>query len=435
MPAQRILVVGGGIAGSIAAFWLAKHDFSLTVIERSKSEQTQGQGLEIEEPATSVVTARGILDKLKAKRTAEEGFELLDEHNQLYGRFEAGGLSPTGALEMMRGDMTEVMYKAADEHKNVTFRFETTIQSLSQTADEVTVELKNCTTNATTTETFDIVIGADGALSRTRTLAFGPPDEINCFHPVGATVAYFSIPKEDQDWPYSRLCHFPNRRVIWMRPSTEQSAVTSVYFIHVAGTDVTANKSNAALHAAHLSRDRQQQKQAMADLFADCGWEAPRVCAAMLKTDNFYYDELAQVKLPTWSQGRVVLVGDSGYGPTPFTGEGSHLAILGAYTLAQELGRHTAELQVAFKAYEDRFRKYVENAQSIPGWGYAPYVIMPQTSWGIWALRNIVYGVTMVAKAASWTGVSRLLVGSTKEQEAHAPYDLQIEGKAAGVKV
>jgi len=95
MPKQRILVVGGGIAGSIAAFWLAKHDqFSITVIERSKSEQTQGQGLEIEEPATSVVTAMGILDKLKAKRTAEEGFELLDQHNRSYGRFEAGGLSP-----------------------------------------------------------------------------------------------------------------------------------------------------------------------------------------------------------------------------------------------------------------------------------------------------------------------------------------------------
>ena len=410
--------------------------FSITVIERSKSEQTQGQGLEIEEPATSVVTAMGILDKLKAKRTAEEGFELLDQHNRSYGRFEAGGLSPTGALEIMRGDMTEVMYRAADEHENVTFRFETTIQSLSQTAEEVTVELKDRTTDTSTTETFDIVIGADGALSRTRTLAFGPPDQINCFHPVGATVAYFSIPKEDRDWPYSRLCHFPNRRVIWMRPSTKQSDVTSVYFIHVAGTDTNANKSTAALHAAHLSRDRQQQKQAMAGLFADCGWEVPRVCEAMLKTDNFYYDELAQVKLPSWSQGRVVLVGDSGYGPTPFTGEGSHLAILGAYTLAQELGRHPEAPQVAFKAYEDRFRKYVENAQSIPGWGYAPYLIMPETSLGIWILRSIVYGVTMVAKAASWVGVTKLFSeGAEKDKAAHEPYDLQIGGNVGGEKV
>ena len=378
MPAERVLIVGAGVAGSVLAFWLAKHDFQVVVIERSKAEQKVGQGIEIEEPALKVVKEMGILDRLREVKTGETGFELVDQHSRSYGRFEAGKGSITGDLELMRGDLTEVLYKAANEFANVTYLFETTIQSLRQTQSNVVVDLENRNSNSIKTEEFDFVIGADGQRSRTRQLVMGSPEELNCYKPVGAYVAYFSIPMQDQDWPLSRACNFPRRRLVWLRPIRRDSTTVSVYLIHVKA-DIPA------LSRANATGDRTKQKESFAEMYKGLGWETPRVVEEMMKSENFYSDELMQVKLPKWSDHRVALVGDAAWAPTPFTGQGNQLAIIGGWVLAQEMSRNRTP--VAFEMYEKRLRAYVEESQNIPLGGYAPYMFCPQTSWGIWLLR------------------------------------------------
>lgn len=419
MPSERILVCGAGVAGSILAYWLAEHDFEVVVVERSKTEQKAGQGLEIEEPALSVVKAMGILDKLDEKRTGEMGFKLVDAQARSCGVLEAGGISPTGALEIMRGDLTEILYKAADESANVAYRFETSIHSLRQTQDKVIVDLENRNDKTITTEEFDLVVGADGQRSRTRQLVIGSPEELNCFKPVGAFVAYFSIPKEDQDWPYSQLCHFPGRRIVWLRPVGKESKVTSVYLIHIPQYDVPS------LRRANAASDRVKQKEAFAELYSGLGWETPRVIEQMMRTENFYSDELVQVKLQKWSQDRVVLLGDAAWAPSPFTGEGNQLAIIGAWVLAQELSRNRNV--VAFEMYERRLRTYVEGAQNVPLGGYAPYIFNPQTSWGIWLFRTLFRLVSKVVRFVSWTGLARILPAGN---ESHPDFDLEIDGTA-----
>lgn len=419
MPSERVLICGAGVAGSILAFWLAKHDFQVVVVERSKAEQKAGQGLEIEEPALKVVKLMGILDKLNEKKTGEMGFYLVDQQARSYGIFEVGGISPTGTLELMRGDLTEILYKTADESANVTFQFETTIQSLRQTQDKVIVDLESRNNKTIKVEEFDFVVGADGVKSRTRQLVMGLPEKLKCFKSVGAFVAYFSIPKEDQDWPYSRLCHFTNRRILWMRPIGKDSKMTSVHLIHGHDDVPTLRRANAA-------GDRLKQKEAFAELYSGLGWETPRVIEQMMRAENFYSDELVQVKLQKWSQHRVVLLGDAAWAPTPFTGEGNQLAIIGAWVLAQELSRNRNP--VAFETYEKRLRSYVDNAQSIPLGGYAPYIFNPQTTLGIWLLRTIVRLFSWTIRFISWTN----LAGMLPDQQQN-DFDLEIEEVEAKV--
>ncbi|KAK4952291.1 hypothetical protein LTR66_013757 [Elasticomyces elasticus] len=414
MPRGRVLICGAGVAGSILAFWLAKQDFQVVVIERSKAEQKAGQGLEIEEPALKVVKAIGILEKLNEVRTGEVGFNLVDEHSRSYGIFEVGGVSPTGALELMRGDLTEVLYKSANESANVTYRFETTIRSLRQTEEKVIVDLENRNSKTITVEEFDLVVGADGVKSRTRELVMGSPEQLNCYKPVGAFVAYFSIPKEDQDWPYSRLCHFTNRRIVWLRPIGENSAMTSATLIH-ARDDV------AALRRANAAGDRLKQKEALTELYSGLGWETPRVVEQMMRAENFYSDELVQVRLQHWSRHRVVLLGDAAWASSPFTGQGNQLAIIGAWVLAQELSRNRSP-KTAFEAYEKRLRGYVEASQEIPLRGYAPYVFNPQTAWGIWLLRTLVRLVSWTVRVFSGTVLARMLPDRQPDD-----FDLEIE--------
>ena len=421
MPSERVLICGAGIAGSVLAFWLAKYDFQVVVIERSKAEQKAGQGLEIEEPALTVVRKMDILDKLNEKRTGEMGFELLDQQSRSYGLFEVGQHSPTGDLELMRGDLTEVLSKAANESTKVTYYFETTIQSLRQTPEKVIVDLENRKDKAVKVEEFDLVVGADGVKSRTRELVMGFPETLQCFKSVGAFVAYFSIPKESQDWPYSRLCHFPNRRILWMRPIGKDSTMTSVHLIHV-------NDDIPDLRRANAAGDRRKQKESLAELYSGLGWETPRVVEQMMKAENFYSDELVQVKLKTWSQHRVALLGDSAWAPTPFTGEGNQLAIIGAWVLAQELSRNRN--MVAFEKYENRLRTYVESCQSIPLGGYAPYIFVPQTTWGIWTLRTIFRIFAWTIHFMSWINLTRWL--PDKPQDV---FNMEFEEDKATAKV
>ena len=413
MPSERILICGAGVAGSILAYWLAKHDFQVVVVERSKTEQKAGQGLEIEEPALQIVKSMGILDKLNEKKTGEMGINLVDAQARSCGILEVDGISPTGSLELMRGDLTEILYKSADGSANVTYQFETTIHSLRQTQDKVIVDLENRNDKTITTEEFDLVAGADGVRSRTRQLVMGSPEKLNCFKPVGAFVAYFSIPKEDQDWPYSRLCHFKGRRIVWMRPVGKESKMTSVYLIHVHDDVPNLRRANAA-------GDRLKQKEAFAELYSGLGWETPRVIEHMMRAENFYSDELVQVKLQKWSQNRVVLLGDAAWAPSPFTGQGNQLAIIGAWVLAQELSRNRN--LVAFEMYEKRLRSYVENAQSIPLGGYAPYIFNPETSWGIWLFRTIF-------RFVSWTirFVSRMKLARMLPVPQHPDFDFEME--------
>ena len=413
MPAERVLIVGAGVSGSILAFWLAKHDFEVVVIERARAEQKAGQGIEIEEPALKVVELMGVMDKLNERKTGEMGFDLVDQQSRSHGLFEVGRMSPTGALELMRGDLTEVLYKSADELTNVTYKFETTIQSLRQTQDKVIVDIENRQTKTTKTEEFDFAIGADGVRSRTRQLLMGSPEKINCYKSVGAFVAYFSIPKEDHDWPYSRLCHFTDRRIVWIRPVGKESNVTSVYLIHV-------NYDVPALRRANAAGDRLKQKEAFAELYSGLGWETPRVMEQMMKAENFYSDELVQVKLQKWSQHRVALVGDAAWAPTPFTGEGNQLAIIGAWVLAQEMAR--SRNLVAFEMYEKRLRSHVENSQSLPLGGYAPHIFVPQTTWGIWMFRTTARLLSWTVGLLSWANLASIVPDFARND-----FDLEID--------
>lgn len=415
MPAEKVLIVGAGVAGSVLAFYLAKEGFHVTVIERSRASQKLGQGIEIEEPALQVVKHMGILDRLKEVKTGELGFTLVDESGRDRGTLSMGSrFSATGALELMRGDFTEVLYHAADELDNVKYEFQASIRSLRDTGEKVIVEIQKRGEDATRFEEFDFVIGADGARSQTREMLFG--SKVNPYKPVGAYVAYFSIPREERDWPNAKLCQFPNRRVMWLRPTRDESKVTSVYCIHL-------NDNLPALRDANLSADRTKQKEEFVKLFDGCGWESQRILDGMMKADNFYSDELNQVKLPKWSQGRVGLLGDSAWAPTVFTGQGNQLAIIGAWVLAQELSRNRTT--VAFENYETRLRSYVEESQQIPLGGKAPYLCVPETRLGIWCFRTLFALVAWVTHTFSAKKTSESSPPASQRPER--PFDLEMD--------
>lgn len=94
----------------------------------------------------------------------------------------------------------------------------------------------------------------------------------------------------------------------------------------------------------------------------------------MRTTDDFYTTSIAQVKVNTWSKGRVVLLGDAGYCPSVLTGLGTTASLVGAYVLAGELARHGGNGGAALESYKTVLRPYMEKVQQLPPMNLAIFV-------------------------------------------------------------
>jgi 2-polyprenyl-6-methoxyphenol hydroxylase-like FAD-dependent oxidoreductase len=112
-------------------------------------------------------------------------------------------------------------------------------------------------------------------------------------------------------------------------------------------------------------RDRGRQQELLAAAFAGDGWEVPGLLAAMREAPDFYLDPVGQVRMDSWSSGRVALAGDAGYCPSPLSGQGSSLALVGSYVLASELSAADGDHRAAFAGYQQRMADFVVRNQQI----------------------------------------------------------------------
>jgi 2-polyprenyl-6-methoxyphenol hydroxylase-like FAD-dependent oxidoreductase len=112
-------------------------------------------------------------------------------------------------------------------------------------------------------------------------------------------------------------------------------------------------------------RDRAGQQQVLTNTYAGIGGEVPRLLELMPGAPDFYFDAAAQISMAHWSQGRVVLAGDAGYCASPMSGQGTSLALIGAYVLAGELAAASGDYQTAFHQYEKEMRPFVAINQAL----------------------------------------------------------------------
>ena len=94
------------------------------------------------------------------------------------------------------------------------------------------------------------------------------------------------------------------------------------------------------------------QQELLRTRLRDVGWEVPAMLARMPQARTFYFDRASQIRMPSWSRGRVALIGDAAACPSLLAGQGSALAMVEAYVLAAELHRSGGDHRAAFAAYE-----------------------------------------------------------------------------------
>jgi 2-polyprenyl-6-methoxyphenol hydroxylase-like FAD-dependent oxidoreductase len=346
---RSILVSGASVAGPTLAFWLRRYGFEVTVVERAPALRPGGQAVDLRGVSRDVVERMGLMPAVRRARVDERGMAYVDER----GRWKAalpveafGGQGIVAEIEILRGDLARVLYDATSD--DVDYRFDDSITGLTEGEDGVRVTFERGPAR-----TFDLVIGADGTHSRVRSLAFG--DEARFLHPLGAYTAFFTVPRDGVEDGWFLFHSASAGRAAAIRPDSEHTAKAMFSF------------SSPPL--SYDRRDVDQQKRILAEQFAGVGWEAPRLLAQMWHAPDFYFDLYGQVRMDHWTSGRTALVGDAAYSPSPLTGLGTGLAIVGSYVLAGELAAAGGDHRVAFARYEAELRDFVTECQKLPPGG------------------------------------------------------------------
>lgn len=417
MPPLSILIVGCGIAGpALASFLLLTPQPPnliphITILERAPNLRAQGQNIDIRGAGVQLIRKLGLETPIRAATTGEEGVQFVDASNRVWAQFAADktGRTQTGTsdIEILRGRLAEILYlrsRALSEElkarggAGVEYHFGDSVEELEQEGDHVRVRFAKSFAESGGWRSFDIVVGADGLQSRTRRLAFGEAGDEDRLNRLGMYGAFFSMPRAPTDGMWRRWFNAPGGRGIMVRPSdARHSDRTNAFMFVVNETD-----SRFSDDATQGIKGVRAQKALLAETWVDAGWEMPRIVKEMSAADDFYYDLVAQVKMPTWSKGRVVLLGDAGYCASPISGMGTTLALTGAYNLAGALSQHPLDLNTALLTYEREMRPIVELAQRLPGGPRQPHIMAPQTAWGIW-LRMLIFA------ALYWTGLASML--------------------------
>jgi 2-polyprenyl-6-methoxyphenol hydroxylase-like FAD-dependent oxidoreductase len=339
---KKILISGASFAGLSTAYWMNKFGYQVTIIEIADSLKKGGTPVNILENTIDIVKRMGLLEQIQANRLHMESMtfknsddvtERIDFHHK--NQAERGEIE----YEIERDFLLELLYDVVNEQ--TTFIFGDSITSLKETADYMEVGFKRGAT-----QTFDLVFGCDGIHSTVRKHWFG--DEAVFSHFL---QTYFSISivhklliPENTTQMYSE----PGKTVML----NAYNGKTDICLAFFAEQEITYDY-----------RNEHEMRNIILDQFKGTGWRTPELLEEVQRTTSFYFDKLCQMKMPSWTKGRVALVGDAGYCASPAAGRGGSLAIDGAAALADAFVKCNGDYASALNHYNESFHPFIEEIQ------------------------------------------------------------------------
>ncbi|MGW2827344.1 FAD-dependent monooxygenase [Streptomyces sp. NPDC001443] len=361
---MRILVSGAGVAGPVLAYWLTRHGFSVTVVERAPAlRRTGGHAVDLFRPAVNISERMGVLPRVEERATGTNRMTVHREGSRRPVRADLSkifGATSDRHVEIMRDDLSEIYCDAT--RNDVEYVFGDSITAISPNGE---VRFENAAPRR-----FDLVVGADGLHSVVRHLVFGAESRAEDF--TGAHFGVLTLPNAT-GLDGELVLHVGVGRTAGMYGARHLGEARALFLF----------RSERELDHHHdVPRQKELLRGAFAGLHADVdGW-----LEELDRTPAFYFDSITQLRMDTWSRGRVTLVGDAGYCPGPAVGGSTSLAVVGAYVLAGELARAGGDHERAFPAYERVMTQYVHGSRAV-ALGAAKTLI-PTSRLGVWGLAQ-----------------------------------------------
>lgn len=378
--AKKILISGGGIAGLTVAYWLHQYGFEPIVIEKAEQIRSEGYMIDFGGTGWDIAHRMGLISQLQASSHDISGILYQDTYGNPTAEMNMKALHTSAGvadkqLVLDRSDLVEVLYHAVKD--DVDIRLGCSIQSIAQSEDAATVTFEDGRE-----ERFDLVIGADGIHSKVRQLAFGAEESYAAF--LGYYAAAFYVP--------NTLGLSNNSYTMYVEPGRQVGCYA------LEDGRLLAYLVYKDTYQGYIPQS--ERKSAICEQFQGTGWKTQALLKGLSDETPIYLDTVTQIKMPTWSKGRVAFIGDAAYCLTLISGQGASMAMAGAYMLAKELSQQD-EHQDAFANFERRLRPHIEETQQ-KAYKFAPYFI-PKSRFTIF-LTNLIIKLMVFPWFAKFVG-------------------------------
>jgi 2-polyprenyl-6-methoxyphenol hydroxylase-like FAD-dependent oxidoreductase len=349
---MKALIVGGGITGLATGIVMARDGHDVTIAERREALEALGSGITLTGPAIRALETLGVLDACLAvgfgtvafRFCAVDGTEL-----QVVQLPRVAGPRRPGMMGLMRPELHSILAGAAVD-AGAQICVGATVDTVETTADGVSVQFAD-----SRSETYDLVVGADGVGSTVRRLVF--PDTPLRFEGTGCWRAVLPRPSEvDTEYVFEghHIAH----------PGFTPLGRNLMYmFCVVPATEAWRPEPEEA-------------PEIMRALLADFGGLAATACDQIVDPELVDYRPLYSLLAPLpWHRGRVVIVGDAAHAATPHLASGGAIALEDAVVLGEEL-RLADDIPTALDRYSarrfERCKLVVESSSTLNKWQLDP---------------------------------------------------------------
>jgi 2-polyprenyl-6-methoxyphenol hydroxylase-like FAD-dependent oxidoreductase len=337
----HVLISGGGIAGLTLGILLKEAGFEPLVIECEPGLRAEGYMMDFFGSGWDVAERMGLVPELRTIHYPIDSMQFVDSQGETYVSMPIDVVRRalgSKYVYLRRSDLEHILFERAVA-SGVAIRFTTSIAALAQNDTRVNVTFEDGADAS-----FDLVFGADGVHSKVRTLVFGDEHQFDRF--LGAYVAAFHLQDHRFDLDRALKLHEETNRSGAFYPLDEKRADATYVFRH---------------DEVYVPHDRRLDFVRAA--YKGSGWILERALNDYEGTAPIFFDSMTQIVMPRWHQGRVALLGDACGCLTLLAGQGSHMAMAGAYVLAQELKRHNGDYGAAFAAYQALLKPAVDKRQ------------------------------------------------------------------------
>jgi 2-polyprenyl-6-methoxyphenol hydroxylase-like FAD-dependent oxidoreductase len=338
---MRVLIVGAGIAGPTLAYWLLRSGHRPTLVERAPALRHGGYLIDFWGAGFDVADRMGVVPELR-----RQGYVMTEARSVGRDGRVIASLDPSAILasteryvSIARSDLAAAIYGTLGGA--VELIVDDTVCALEDDGDRVRVVFENgqC-------RDFDLVMGADGLHSQVRRLVFGPDEEFERYQNM--VVAVFDLEGYPLREDLVAVMH-AEKGFQAVRVSLRDDVTMVVFTVR---------------HDGRVPLGRVADQQALLrERLAGAGWETRTLLEAMPQARTFYFDAVSQIQMPSWTRGRVALVGDAAACPSLLAGQGSALAMIESYVLAAELARADGHHERAFVAYQARLAPFLRSKQ------------------------------------------------------------------------